>query len=73
MRIRIESSVLNVGNERNFLAKKCTSLLNLPNCNGKLYPMGYDAPFDLKGNYFLKTHSKKPYGNNRTSNKPICT
>ncbi|XP_055296585.1 uncharacterized protein LOC129565592 [Sitodiplosis mosellana] len=54
------------GNENNFLGVKCGSLhaLNTDSCRGKQYPMGYATPHNLKGNYFLKTNGKSPYGLN---------
>lgn len=63
------------GNEENFLARKCTSMKELDSryCNGKLYPMGYAAPFNLKGNYFLRTNTHKPYGeNSKKYFEPTC-
>lgn len=64
------------GNEFNFLGVKCGSLpeLNAGLCPGESKPMGYAVPYNLKGNYFLKTNSKSPYGQNanRNFNKTIC-
>lgn len=62
------------GNEQNFLARKCTSIKELDSyCTGKQYPMGYAAPFNLKGNYFLRTNAQKPYGeNSQKYHQPIC-
>ncbi|KAH8416888.1 hypothetical protein KR222_010312 [Zaprionus bogoriensis] len=52
------------GNERNFMAVRCTSLQKLRDnlCQGQEYPMGYSAPHSLKGNFFLETNGRKPYG-----------
>uniref|UniRef100_U5EEG1 Putative vitellogenin n=1 Tax=Corethrella appendiculata TaxID=1370023 RepID=U5EEG1_9DIPT len=52
------------GNENNFLAKKCNSLksLDIGACQTKEIPMGYACPTDIKGNFFLRTNSEKPYG-----------
>lgn len=42
-------------------------------CPGKAYPMGYATPHNLKGNFFLKTNDKSPYGLNATKDfKPVC-
>lgn len=63
------------GNENNFLGVKCGSLtaLNANFCPGKKYPMGYAVPFNLKGNYFLKTNDKSPFGEHAAKNsKPNC-
>lgn len=58
------------GNENNFLAVKCGSLYALDTnlCPGKTFPMGYATPFNLKGNFFLKTNSDSPFGKNNVSN-----
>ncbi|EDW07103.1 vitellogenin-3 [Drosophila mojavensis] len=52
------------GNERNFLATRCSSLRRLRDdlCTGEQYPMGYAVPHNIKGNYFLEVNSIKPYG-----------
>lgn len=62
------------GNENNFLGVKCGSLsaLNGKFCPGKGFPMGYAVPKNLKGNYFLKTNSRTPFGMNSHNNKPVC-
>lgn len=63
------------GNEDNFLAKKCTSLkdVNVNNCQGPLYRMGYATPFNLKGVFFLRTNAASPYGENgRKYYQPVC-
>lgn len=42
-------------------------------CPGKEYPMGYATPHNLKGNFFLKTNDKSPFGVNATKDfKPVC-
>lgn len=52
------------GNENNFPAKKCGSLLSyeIDACIRKEIPMGFACPKTAKGNFFLKTESKSPYG-----------
>lgn len=63
------------GNENNFLAVKCGSLSALIAnfCPGRKEPMGYAASPKLKGNFFLKTKDKSPYGENAPSNfTPVC-
>lgn len=62
------------GNEYNFLAKGCTSIKSLDtNCIGPQVPMGMATPTSVKGNYFLRTNSKSPYGeNSRKFHKPEC-
>lgn len=63
------------GNEQNFMARKCTSMKELDSnyCNGQLYPMGYATPFNLKGNFFLRTNAQKPYGeNSKKYHEPVC-
>jgi Lipase len=54
------------GKENNFLATRCNSLGSVENgaCVGKQVPMGHSVPLDIKGNYFLKTNSKAPFGTN---------
>lgn len=63
------------GNEYNFLARQCSSIeaLNSGYCIGPLIPMGFAAPTYVKGNYFLKTNAKSPYGeNSRKLYQPTC-
>ncbi|XP_064538381.1 vitellogenin-1 [Drosophila montana] len=52
------------GNERNFLATRCSSLKRLREdlCTGEQQPMGYAVPHNIKGNYFLEVNGNKPYG-----------
>lgn len=54
------------GNENHMLAVKCNSVLSLDTgaCPGKAIPLGYSCPRTAKGNYFLKTNSKFPFGMN---------
>lgn len=54
------------GFEENFLGVKCTSLKALRSdfCNGEKVVMGYAASSKAKGNFFLETNAKKPYGKN---------
>ncbi|XP_062139643.1 vitellogenin-1 [Drosophila sulfurigaster albostrigata] len=56
------------GNEDNFLSVRCSSLSGLRKnlCVGRNYPMGFAAPTDLKGNYFLEINGNKPYGKRST-------
>lgn len=58
------------GQEYNFPSVKCGSLaaLNGKYCPGREYPMGYAIQRNIKGNFFLKTNSKSPYGLNATKN-----
>ncbi|XP_058831463.1 vitellogenin-1-like [Topomyia yanbarensis] len=52
------------GNENNLLATKCNSILSLDTgaCPGKPIPLGFACPRTAKGNYFLKTNEKVPFG-----------
>lgn len=52
------------GNERSFMATKCNSLysLNAELCPKVQAPMGFAASSEFKGNFFLRTDSKAPYG-----------
>ncbi|CRL01824.1 CLUMA_CG015039, isoform A [Clunio marinus] len=52
------------GNESNFIGKKCGSLLSyeIDACIRQEVPMGYACPPTAKGNFFLKTSSKSPFG-----------
>lgn len=54
------------GNENHLLAVKCNSILSLDTgaCPGKAIPLGYACPRTAKGNYFLKTNDKFPFGKN---------
>ncbi|XP_018792315.1 PREDICTED: vitellogenin-1-like [Bactrocera latifrons] len=58
------------GNEYNFLAKRCTSLLRLDkgSCVGDEYPMGFATPLGLQGLFVLKVNPTEPYGMNATEN-----
>lgn len=62
------------GNENNFMGVKCGSLTALTSnfCPGQSFPMGFATPKNLKGNYFLKTNSESPYGENSRKEKAIC-
>lgn len=63
------------GNEYNFLARECTSITALIKnyCKGVLVPMGFATPNNIKGNYFLRTNAKSPYGeNSRQYYIPVC-
>ncbi|KAH8366506.1 hypothetical protein KR084_012680 [Drosophila pseudotakahashii] len=52
------------GNERNFLAIRCSSMSRLRElrCPGGEVPMGYEVPTHVKGNYFLEVSGSSPYG-----------
>lgn len=52
------------GNENTFSATKCNSLYSLNSglCTRGRASMGYAATPEDKGNFFLKTDSKSPYG-----------
>ncbi|KAH8248053.1 hypothetical protein KR038_012014 [Drosophila bunnanda] len=52
------------GNERNFLATRCSSLTRLRDfrCAGEEVPMGYAVPLNLKGNFFLEVSATSPFG-----------
>lgn len=54
------------GNENHLLAVKCNSVLSLDTgaCPGKAIPLGFACPRTAKGNYFLKTNDKFPFGKN---------
>lgn len=57
-----ESAHKNNGN--NFIATQCNSISALRNgrCNSKHIPMGIDTPHNAKGNFYLETNEKPPYG-----------
>lgn len=46
------------------MATKCNSLTSLSggSCPGKRIPMGFAAPSNAKGNYFLITKRSRPFG-----------
>jgi len=52
------------GNENSFIARKCGSLhsFEINACIRQEIPMGYSCPTTAKGNFFLKTKSKFPFG-----------
>ncbi|KAL5280906.1 hypothetical protein ACFFRR_004738 [Megaselia abdita] len=59
------------GNEHNFLSAKCSSMkrFKLNKCTEMNVPMGYlDKRQNVKGNYFLETNDRSPYGLNATVN-----
>lgn len=55
------------GNENTFMATKCNSMysLNRGLCKKGEVPMGYASLETAKGNFFVKTRSKAPYGSTR--------
>lgn len=71
------------GNENNFMAKKCGSLhsFDIDACVKQTVPMGYACPKNIKGNFFLRTNDKSPFGKyeksdeseNNTKNKETST
>lgn len=52
------------GNEKNFMSTQCNSISSLRDgrCSMKRIPMGIDTPTDARGNYFLETNKKSPFG-----------
>ena len=56
-------SVMN-GNGNNFIGTQCNSLSALRDgkCAIKHIPMGIDTPPTARGNYYLETNKKPPYG-----------
>ncbi|KAH8419683.1 hypothetical protein KR009_000874 [Drosophila setifemur] len=52
------------GNERNFLATRCSSLAHVRDlrCPGEEIPMGYATPVKARGNYFLEVNPTSPFG-----------
>lgn len=57
------------GNELNFISTRCNSIGSLKRgkCSGKRIPMGIATPSSAKGNHFLHTNSRPPFGMSRTS------
>jgi lipoprotein lipase len=53
-------------NKLNFMATKCGSLhsYEIKACSSTSIPMGFGCPSTAKGNYFLKTNSESPFGQN---------
>lgn len=51
-------------NGKNFIATQCNSISALRNgkCTSKHIPMGIDTPHTARGNYYLETNKKAPYG-----------
>ncbi|XP_005181751.2 vitellogenin-1 isoform X2 [Musca domestica] len=52
------------GNENNFLGARCTSLTRLREhkCPKQDVPMGYAAPTNIKGSYFMEVRGEAPFG-----------
>uniref|UniRef100_A0A1I8NR26 Lipase domain-containing protein n=1 Tax=Stomoxys calcitrans TaxID=35570 RepID=A0A1I8NR26_STOCA len=52
------------GNENNFLGARCTSLTRLREgkCPKQEVPMGYSAPTNVKGSYFMEVRGEAPFG-----------
>lgn len=59
------------GNEGNYVAKKCGSLYSyeINACTRKEVIMGFACPNNTKGNFFLKTNSKAPFGQGKQQQK----
>lgn len=51
-------------NGNNFIGTQCNSIsaLRTGRCTTKHIPMGIDTPHTAKGNYYLETNKKAPYG-----------
>lgn len=63
------------GNEKNFLAVECGSLLTLNThyCSKREYPMGFGTPQNISGIFYLNTNEESPYGMNATKGfTPQC-
>lgn len=52
------------GNEYNLLATRCSSFSSFKSgkCASKRIPMGIYTPSTARGNYYLKTNKKSPFG-----------
>lgn len=52
------------GNERNFMAVRCNSYTAYKDglCDGKPVPMGLLTPPTAKGDYYLTTRARAPFG-----------
>lgn len=59
------------GNENNFMARKCGSLhsFDIDACLKQEVPMGYACPNNVKGNFFLRTNDKSPFGKYKKDSK----
>lgn len=51
-------------NGNNFIGTQCNSISALRDgkCSLKRIPMGIDTPVDARGNYYLETNKKAPFG-----------
>lgn len=51
-------------NSKNFIATQCNSMsaLRTGKCTSKHIPMGIDTPHTARGNYYLETNKKAPFG-----------
>lgn len=51
-------------NGKNFIATQCNSIsaLRTGKCTNKHIPMGIDTPHTARGNFYLETNKKAPYG-----------
>lgn len=52
------------GNEFNLMAIKCSSFSSFKNkkCTERPIPMGIMAPNNVRGNFYLQTNKKSPFG-----------
>ncbi|XP_004535355.1 vitellogenin-1-like [Ceratitis capitata] len=57
------------GNEYDFPAKRCDSLLHLSQgrCVGPEFPMGYATPMYLEGLFVVEVNAREPYGKNASA------
>lgn len=53
-----------VNNGKHFIAAQCNSLSSLRNgrCTKRFVEMGLNTPHTVRGNFYLETNSKPPYG-----------
>lgn len=53
-----------VNNGKHFIAAQCNSLSSLRNgrCTKRFVEMGLNTPHSVRGNFYLETNSKAPYG-----------
>lgn len=53
-----------VNNGKHFIAAQCNSLSSLRNgrCKNRFVEMGLNTPHTVRGNFYLETNSKAPYG-----------
>lgn len=64
------------GNKYGFMGTICTSLTSLidGSCSDAQYPMGIACPSSLRGELFLRTNSKPPFGlNSLRDSQIVCS